>query len=334
MSKPRTPASTKQHFIAGTSAGIVTAALLYPIDLVKVRYQVYDKTGNAYRSLYGAFKTIVHEEGVRGLFNGLAPAPLASAVSWGGYLYFYEHAKKRKLHQLNGSEVDTTAQLNTVDHLLSGVEAGVYMVFITNPLWLIKTRLQIQHNPLPGQTSEAMSSTGVSGTGYKGPLDAVRVIMREEGVAGFYRGLIPALLLTSHGAVQFAVYEQLKASFKELQDHSEKHNQPALVSMVTGVTSKIVASTLTYPYQVIKSRLQQRGELRPVAQSSGEVIMVPQPKYSGVIHCASQILRGEGLRGFFRGLVPNCMKVAPSAAVTFLVYEETLKLLSHYQMGR
>jgi solute carrier family 25 phosphate transporter 23/24/25/41 len=47
--------------------------------------------------------------------------------------------------------------------------------------------------------------------------------------------------------------------------------------------------------------------------------------------CAS---RGEGVRGFFRGLVPNCMKVAPSAAVTFLVYEETLKLLSHYQVGR
>eukprot|EP00603_Paraphysomonas_imperforata_P002152 CAMPEP_0114425246 /NCGR_PEP_ID=MMETSP0103-20121206/7132_1 /TAXON_ID=37642 ORGANISM="Paraphysomonas imperforata, Strain PA2" /NCGR_SAMPLE_ID=MMETSP0103 /ASSEMBLY_ACC=CAM_ASM_000201 /LENGTH=283 /DNA_ID=CAMNT_0001594067 /DNA_START=113 /DNA_END=966 /DNA_ORIENTATION=- len=283
MSKPRTPASTKQHFIAGTSAGIVTAALLYPIDLVKVRYQVYDKTGNAYRSLYGAFKTIVHEEGVRGLFNGLAPA-------------FY--------HQPTLADQDSTTDST---------------------------------NPLPGQTSEAMSSTGVSGTGYKGPLDAVRVIMREEGVAGFYRGLIPALLLTSHGAVQFAdmnSYEQLKASFKELQDHSEKHNQPALVSMVTGVTSKIVASTLTYPYQVIKSRLQQRGELRPVAQSSGEVIMVPQPKYSGVIHCASQILRGEGLRGFFRGLVPNCMKVAPSAAVTFLVYDETLKLLSHYQMGR
>jgi hypothetical protein len=58
-----------------------------------VRYQVYDKSGNAYLSLRSAFHTIVSEEGVRGLFTGLAPATVASAVSWGGYLYFYEHAK-------------------------------------------------------------------------------------------------------------------------------------------------------------------------------------------------------------------------------------------------
>lgn len=85
-----------QHFFAGLSAGTITAASLYPIDLVKVRYQVYDKSGNAYRSLYGAFETIVKDEGVRGLFQGLGPAVLASAVSWGGYIYFYEHAKVRQ----------------------------------------------------------------------------------------------------------------------------------------------------------------------------------------------------------------------------------------------
>lgn len=57
------------------------------------------------------------------------------------------------------------------------------------------------------------------------PLDAVRVILREEGPTGFYRGLLPALFLTSHGAVQFAVYEQFKATFKTFQAESEQHSQ-------------------------------------------------------------------------------------------------------------
>jgi hypothetical protein len=74
--------------------------------------------------------------------------------------------------------VEERRQLNTVDHLLSGVEAGVFMVFLTNPLWLIKTRLQIQHNPLQSRVSEsvechtrtATESGGSAGvTRYKGP---------------------------------------------------------------------------------------------------------------------------------------------------------------------
>ena len=85
-----------QHFIAGITAGATTAATVHPIDLIKVRYQVYDKSGNAYRSLFSAFRTIVKEEGTRGLFQGLTPAVLASAVSWGGYMYFYELAKVRE----------------------------------------------------------------------------------------------------------------------------------------------------------------------------------------------------------------------------------------------
>ena len=72
----------------------------------------------------------------------------------------------------SGGGDSPAGQLSTVDHLLSGVEAGVYMVFLTSPLWLIKTRLQIQHNPLPlpASASSASSSTAIGGgTRYKGP---------------------------------------------------------------------------------------------------------------------------------------------------------------------
>jgi solute carrier family 25 folate transporter 32 len=80
------------------------------------------------------------------------------------------------------------------------------MVFVFNPLWLIKTRLSLQ-----GALNSTVKYSGLSGTHFHHvvpkPLifdtaDAVRQIYRQEGIIGFYRGLVPALLLTSHGAIQ------------------------------------------------------------------------------------------------------------------------------------
>jgi solute carrier family 25 (mitochondrial folate transporter), member 32 len=93
---------------------------------------------------------------------------------------------------------ENVTHLTTPDHLLSGIEAGAAMVFITNPFWLLKTRLQLQ------------GAVGQGNLRYNGPVDAIRTIFREEGVLGFYKGIVPALLLTSHGAVQvwFSSVEQ------------------------------------------------------------------------------------------------------------------------------
>ena len=82
-----------------------------------------------------------------------------------------------------------------------------------------------------------------------------------------------------------------------------------------GGVSKIVASVATYPYQVIKSKLQQReAELE-------------HHRYRGMIDCGMKIWKSQGFIGFFRGLMPNILKVVPSSALTFLVYEETMKIL-------
>jgi solute carrier family 25 folate transporter 32 len=82
-----------------------------------------------------------------------------------------------------------------------------------------------------------------------------------------------------------------------------------------GGLSKIVASVATYPYQVIKSKLQQR-------ESELE-----HKRYRGMIDCVVKIWKSQGFIGFFRGLMPNILKVVPSSALTFLVYEETMKIL-------
>ena len=74
------------------------------------------------------------------------------------------------------------------------------MVVITNPLWLMKTRLQLQGNP-----NDSANKRGR----YRGLVDTITTMYREEGLSGFYKGFLPALLLTSHGAVQVQLFQLL-----------------------------------------------------------------------------------------------------------------------------
>ncbi|RXH75077.1 hypothetical protein DVH24_029798, partial [Malus domestica] len=88
-------------------------------------------------------------------------------------------------------------QLSPGLHLASATEAGALVSLCTNPIWLVKTRLQLQ-TPLH-QTRP-----------YSGFYDALRTIIREEGWAALYKGLLPSLFLVSHGAIQFTAYEELR----------------------------------------------------------------------------------------------------------------------------
>jgi solute carrier family 25 folate transporter 32 len=307
------------HLIAGTTAGLVTTSTLYPLELVKMRMQVFKKEAG-YGTTSSSIQSVLKKEGPAGLFRGISPALVASSGSWGGYFYFYELSKQRKLQSMAGTHTSRTMggstgaietkeqKLGVKDHLLSGIEAGVMLVFIFNPIFLIKTRLALQ-------------GADPSKVKYKGGIDAFRTIVREEGIKGLYQGLLPALLLTSHGAVQFATYEYMKdilsvAKEAEATPIWVKKNllDGPVQPLVLGGISKIIASTSTYPYQVVKSRLMQRGEKGVY-------------KYKGTMDCIAQVWREGGVRGFFRGLAPNLIKVAPGAALTFVTYEEMLKYL-------
>jgi solute carrier family 25 (mitochondrial folate transporter), member 32 len=177
-----------------------------------------------------------------------------------------------------------------VHHLLSAFEAGIIMVFLTNPLWLIKTRMQLQPGIVKGveagaggATGAVLGGNGAIGRNYQGIWHAVTTIVREEGPLALYKGetcrvpgtmcppyhrplvvlltynapcsicrtkslslvegVFPAVLLTSHGAIQFVVYEWLKTAI-------QPYNLPSVSYSVVGGVAKIIAGLATYPYQV------------------------------------------------------------------------------------
>lgn len=285
------------HALSGTVAGGVATVALHPLDLLKTRLQVQDGLnlykGPRYQGLFDAIRSIFVKEGLIGFYKGLSPNVIGSSASWGIYFYAYTFFKNQWVR------IQETKTSTTSHHIFSAIQAGVVTSCFTNPIWVVKTRMQLQ--------------ASVEHNNYRGVFDALRVIWREEGFIGFYKGFIPALFGVSHGVVQFATYEELKKitlSWKnpgQSLDHSDV--------LVIGGVSKVFASAATYPYQVVKSRLQER----PVGNVA---------KYSGVIDVISKILKYEGVYGFYKGLIPNLLRVTPSAAITFLVYEYLLALYS------
>lgn len=91
------------------------------------------------------------------------------------------------------------------------------------------------------------------------------------------------------------------------------------------VVSYRIASTVTYPLQVVKSRMQQRSEFVELT-SDGELRVVKR-QYTSIRSTFKRIWRKEGSSGFFKGCIPNAIRVAPSAAITFVVYEAVMDAL-------
>ena len=250
-----------------------------------------------------------NEGGVAAFYRGLASNLIGNSVSWALYFLWYDQIKTglSTIHGTDGklSYYDfflasgAAGALLTyllTDHILS-VISGALTAICTNPIWVIKTR---------------MLSTSVAHKGaYISTLDGIRRIARSEGLPGFYRGLVPSLFGVSHGAFQFMAYEKMK-EYRGASILGGQEDLSNLDFLIFSGLSKVFAGSVTYPYQVIRARLQTYDA---------------DKRYHSARDVVSQVWRREGLSGFYKGLGPNLLRVVPSSCVTFLVYENTKSFL-------
>jgi len=166
---------------------------------------------------------------------------------------------------------------------------------------------------------------------------------KTEGILSFYSGLTPALLGLTHVAVQFPAYEYLKTKFtgQGMGMHSKEDGISQWLGVLSAsVLSKVMASSATYPHEVIRTRLQTQQRQIPGAASflesssgpHGEApvsdrIKLVAPRYKGVITTAKTILREEGWRAFYAGMGTNMMRAVPAACTTMLTYEYVMGYL-------
>ena len=216
----------------------------------------------------------------------------------------------------------------------------------TNPIWVIKTRLMSQSN------SRIATNHSKAPWHYRNTWDAARVMYRTEGIFSFYSGLTPALLGLTHVAIQFPLYEVFKEKFTGIgkgqkeTDEDRSHHFYGLAFAV--FLSKVLASTATYPHEVVRTRLQtqQRSSSTPASQGvllegirSGDHGRPPgftspainELRYRGTVQTCKTILMEEGWRGFYAGLGTNLIRAVPSAMTTILTFEYLKKTLLQLQ---
>jgi solute carrier family 25 folate transporter 32 len=187
--------------------------------------------------------------------------------------------------------------------LLAGCMTGVGTLTVTNPLFVVKTRMCLQASRRNRFRSTEKFCSGI--------VDGLLKIYRNEGIRGLYMGYVPGLIGTTHGALQFMAYEQMKSRYN-LQRHRDinwKLTNTEYILMAA--MSKMFAVTVTYPYQVVRSRLQDAYFL-----------------HNGMWDIALRIIKFEGLSGFYKGLTPNLLRVTPACSITFVVYENVSRWLT------
>lgn len=251
-------------------------------------------------------------EGARALFKGLGPNLVGIVPARSINFYVYGNGKQLLAQYWNKGEEAAWV------HMVAGAAAGITTSTVTNPIWMVKTRLQLDKN-----VSER--SGGGMHRQYRNSYDCIKQILREEGIRGLYKGMSASYLGVAESTLQWMLYEQMKAGLarRELrieQSGREKNWWDKTVEW-TGKAgaaggAKLIAAVLAYPHEVARTRLRQA----PLANG--------QLKYTGLIQCFKVVWKEEGMLGLYGGLTPHLMRTVPSAAIMFGMYEGILRLFN------
>ncbi|XP_023712752.1 calcium-binding mitochondrial carrier protein Aralar1 isoform X3 [Cryptotermes secundus] len=270
------------RFTLGSIGGAVGATAVYPIDLVKTRMQ-NQRTGSfigelMYRNSFDCCKKVIRHEGFFGLYRGLVPQLMGVAP---------EKAIKLTVNDfVRDKFMDKNGNLPLYGEIISGACAGGSQVIFTNPLEIVKIRLQV--------AGEIASGTKIS---------ALNVV-KELGLFGMYKGAKACFLRdVPFSAIYFPAYAHTKVKLAD----ENGYNSP-LTLLFAGAIAGVPAASLVTPADVIKTRLQ-------VVARAG------QTTYTGVLDAAKKIYKEEGLRAFWKGATARVFRSSPQFGVTLLTYE-------------
>ncbi|KAL3602645.1 hypothetical protein FPOAC2_06956 [Fusarium poae] len=311
------------YFLAGAIAGGVSRTATAPLDRLKVYLLVNTSSRaetagaalmqgrpiaalqNAAKPFTDAFRDLVRSGGARSLFagNGLNVVKIMpeTAIKFGSY-----EAAKRALANFEGH--GDPKKLSSWSKFASGGLAGMIAQASVYPLDTLKFRLQCE-TVKDGLTGAAL----VRQTAVK--------MYADGGLRACYRGLTMGLIgMFPYSAIDMGTFELLKKSYKSYYAridnvHEDDIKLGNIATGIIGASSGAFGASVVYPLNVVRTRLQTQGTAMHPAT------------YTGIWDVTKKTIQREGYRGLYKGLTPNLLKVAPALSITWVVYENSKRIL-------
>lgn len=266
-------------------------------------------------------------EGWRSFYDGLAPSVVGTAASQGVYYYLYQifrnkaedSARSRQKAGFGDGTVGIFKSLSVA------ALSGCLNVLLTNPIWVVVTRMQTHKKKesthpihgLPLVLEEVNNSSACDEAIPYGTRNAVQELYGEAGFLGFWKGVVPTLIMVSNPSIQFMLYETLLKKIKKRRELGRVGTDgiTALEIFIFGAIAKLGATAVTYPLLVVKTRLQAK-------QIEG---VDKKHRYKGTLDAIAKMIHYEGLAAFYKGMGTKIAQSVLAAAVLFMVKEELVK---------
>ncbi|KAF4349391.1 hypothetical protein F8388_012561 [Cannabis sativa] len=330
--------------VAGAGGGIIAQIITYPLQTVNTRQQTERR---AKRILTSASTSptptptalvqilqVIKNEGWGGLYSGLKPSLFGTAASQGIYYYFYQ-VFKNKAESIANSRKNKGRGDGSV-----GMFSWLIVAALAGCTTHTQAERKIREERKESMAREVANSDqssitllhdnmakldSLKPTPY-GTIHAAQEVYREAGIRGFWRGIIPTLIMVCNPSIQFMIYEtslnRLKARRNKASKPGSNTSATAFETFLLGALAKLGATVSTYPLLVVKSRLQAKQEI------GGNSSL----RYSGTIDAIMKMIRYEGLSSFYKGMSTKIVQSVFAASLLFMIKEELVKayvLMAH-----
>ncbi|WOO82223.1 Mitochondrial oxaloacetate transport protein [Vanrija pseudolonga] len=313
---PQKPLSLLESFMCGGLAGCAAVTVTNIPETMKTRLQLQGELAKAdanapkvYKNVFDVFKKTWANEGIKGLQRGLMPAYGYQILLNGSRLGFYEPVR----HTLNRALGYKPEEVVWYTSITAGSITGCIGATLGSPLFLIKARMQAYSPVLPVGAQH----------NYKNGFDALRTIVKADGVPGLWRGVSAAILRTVCGsAVQLPSYNYAKDVFTRygLLDP----NSFWMYLAASGVSGVVVCAAMQ-PADTVLTRMYNQPTIKdPVTGKTRGAL------YTNPIDCLWKTAQAEGIKGWYKGTTAHFLRIAPHTVITLVANELITKEYKKY----